>query len=107
MGEHPLRPMRVRPYERHAHPLRVEREQQCPRLRLFLRRGSVVEHTDEAAGMLAYVVLPLEADTRPELEVAPLPTQTPEHAAGAPVDLVSRPRVPRRDDQVPVRCDVD
>src|SRR5258705_9746514 len=99
--------MRIGVEERDAHPFRIKLEQQRPRLRLFLRGRSVVEDADNAVRVLAYVVLPFEPGTTSELEVAPPAAEAPEYTARAPVDLVGRPRVPRGDDQMPVRCDVD
>src|SRR5262249_27801281 len=107
VGEDGIRSMRVCVHERDALPLRVERELERARLRLLLRRRGVVEDGDEAALVLADVVLPLEPGTRPEPKVAPLAAQAPEYAARAPLELVGRPGVPRRDDQVPVRRHVD
>ena len=93
--------------ERDVHPLRVEREQQCARLRLLLRRGRIVEDADEAVSVLAHVVLPLEPRALAEREVAALAAESPENPARAPADLVGGPGVPRGDDQVIVGSDVD
>ena len=99
--------MRVGVLERRVPPLRVEPEQQCTRLRLFLRCGRVVEDADEPVSVLTHVVLPLEPRAGAEREVAALAAESPENPARAPAHFVGGPRVPGRDEQVSVWGHVD
>ena len=91
MRQHPVGPMRIGVLERDVHPLRVEREQQCARLRLLLRRGGVVEDADEAVRVLTHVVLPLEPRASAEREVAALAAEAPENPARVPARSCRRP----------------
>src|SRR5262249_7618950 len=65
------------------------------------------EHRDETAGMLAHVVLPLEPRAAAEREVASLAAETPQHASRVPVELVRRPGVARRHDEMTAGRNVD
>src|SRR5262249_10149776 len=58
-------------------------------------------------GQTPRVVLPGKACARPEREVAALAAEPPDDPAAPAVDLVDGVRVPRRNEEVPIRVRVD
>src|SRR5437899_8768664 len=101
--------MRDRPGERGGHVSEVELNPDHARLRHDPARvvALVVEDPEDVAAGRDGVVLPGELRTCCEAEVAPLPAEPPDDLAAVPVDLVDRPRMPPRDQQVPVGVKAD
>src|SRR5438309_11896761 len=85
----------------------VESHGQTSGLTLDDGGGAVVEDREGAVRVPAGVVLPGERDLPGHGEVAVLAAQPPEDLSGAAVDLVDRPGVAGRDQQVAVGVDVD
>ena len=69
--------------------------------------GAIVEHRDDSRARLVRVVLPGELGFVIRHEVAVLAAQAPDHLAAAPLELVQRPRMTSRDEQVSVPRDLD
>src|SRR5438093_1982450 len=67
----------------------------------------VVEDLKEVAAGRERVVLPGEPCTGCEVEVARLAAETPDDLARVPIDLVDRPGVAARDQEVPVDVEGD
>ena len=70
-------------------------------------RGVVVEHRDRPVRAAPHVVLERERRGRVDCEVALHPPETPQDVTALAVDLVDRRRVPRRDEEIPIRVEGD
>ena len=83
--------------------LLVDREHESPRLSgLAGRTRLVVEDRDQTAAGGPDVMLEGKVRAVTDLEVAALAAEGPDHLTGPAMDLVERPRVAARDQQVAV-----
>ncbi len=71
------------------------------------RAAAVVEHRERAVGLHHHVVLERGLRAGPHLEVVLVGAERPDHRARLVVDLVHRPGVAHRDDQVAIGIERD
>src|ERR1700719_3294030 len=85
----------------------VHHQLETSRLGLLRWRGRIVEEGQATVRAPACVVLPGELDATAHCEVALLAAKTPHHRARLALELVNRPRISGRNQQVPVGSDID